>query len=56
MTRKTGIDEEPRRIVLVGTRKGDQSKDWPGCYAGLWMGSNVANVEVLPVPIPDSQW
>ena len=32
MTRKTGIDEGPRRIDLVGTRKGDQLKDWPGCY------------------------
>ena len=32
MTKKTGSTEEPHRIVLVGTYRGDQLKDWPGWY------------------------
>jgi len=32
MAKKEGNAEGPRRIVLVGTYRGDQLKDWPGWY------------------------
>ena len=32
MTKKTGSTEKPHHIVLVGTYRGDQLKDWPGWY------------------------